>query len=409
MFKEYARWRKADVLRALEARRVVVVSGARQSGKTTLVRQIDLPDAQFRTLDQASMLRTALEDPHGFVKHARGTMIIDEIQKAPGLLPAIKMAVDSNNAPGQFLLTGSANLYGLPEVTESLAGRVSNIRLRPLAIGEILERSPTFLEAAFKREWRSQIEGYDKEAVVGMAFRGGYPEVLHLPKSERRIWHRDYVRTMLERDLKDIANIRRKDAMQKLLEVLLSWSGKFMDISGICGKMPITKGTLEIYINTLESLYLFERVPPWLSTDYDRVGRRDKLYAADTGLMADILDWHLDKVLLDSDRSGKIVETLVFNELAALVGARYEYSLSQYRDRVGREIDFVVENADGEVLCLEVKAGSLASRDDCKHMAWFEQNIVPDRAFTGVVLYTGDTVLPLGKNMFAVPIAALWN
>jgi predicted AAA+ superfamily ATPase len=154
---------------------------------------------------------------------------------------------------------------------------------------------------------------------------------------------------------------------------------------------------------------LFERVPPWLSTDYDRVGRRDKLYAADTGLMADILDWHLDKVLLDPDRSGKIVETLVFNELAALVGARYEYSLSQYRDRVGREIDFVVENADGEVLCLEVKAGSLASRDDCKHMAWFEQNIVPDRSFTGVVLYTGDTVLPLGKNMYAVPIAALWN
>jgi predicted AAA+ superfamily ATPase len=409
MFKEYARWQKNAVMHALKVRRVVIVSGPRQSGKTTLVGQLEIPDDHVRTLDQASMLRVALEDPHGFVKHAGGTLAIDEIQKAPGLLPAIKMVVDGSKAPGQFLLTGSANLYHLPEVTESLAGRVANIRLRPLAVGEILERKPSFLEAAFAKEWPAKIKYYDKEAVIGIAFRGGYPEALRLPATERKAWHKDYVHTLLERDLKDIANIRRRADMQNLLEILAAWSGKFMDIAGICGKISIAKTTLETYINLLEALYLFERVPPWVRTDYDRVGRHSKIYATDTGLMSSVLNWRLNDVLFDSDRAGKIVETLVFNELSAQIGSRYEYSLSQYRDYKGREIDFLIESDKGELLGVEVKAGSMVSKEDCRHMGWFRDNLAKDKPFTGVVLYTGDTVLPLGKDMYAVPIGALWN
>jgi predicted AAA+ superfamily ATPase len=166
---------------------------------------------------------------------------------------------------------------------------------------------------------------------------------------------------------------------------------------------------LETYINLLEAIYLIERVNPWIRTDYDRVGRRHKIYSSDTGLMANILNWRIDEVLLDADRSGKIVETLVFSELAAQAGLGHTYSLSQYRDRAGREIDFVVEKDTGEILGIEAKAGSMASLEDCRHMAWFAKSIVPDRKFLGVVLYTGDTTLPLGKDMYAVPVAALWE
>jgi predicted AAA+ superfamily ATPase len=409
MVKLYARWQKASIAKMLQTRRVVIVSGARQSGKTTLVKQFFEPESSYRVLDDPAQLRVALEDPRGFVKHKRGIMIIDEIQKAPLLLPAIKLQVDEDNAPGQFLLTGSANIYSLPEVTESLAGRVANIHLRPLSIGEILEREPVFLETSFKREWPMQIKGYDKATVIKMALRGGYPEVLHSPTHDRGAWHKDYIRTLLARDLKDIANIRRKKSMQDLLEILAAWSGKFMDINGICGKLSIAKNTLETYSNLLEALYLFERVPAWLRTDYDRVGRRDKLYATDTGLMASILNWNFDSVFLDPDRSGKIVETLVFNELSILTGLGYSYSLSQYRDRRGKEIDFIVENDRGEFLGIEVKAGSMVSPDDAKHLRWFRDNIVPDRIFTGVVLYTGENTLPLGADIYAVPVAALWS
>jgi predicted AAA+ superfamily ATPase len=319
------------------------------------------------------------------------------------------MAVDADNSPGQFLLTGSANLYGLPEANESLAGRVSNIRLRPLSTGETLEREPAFFDMAFSQEWPARIKGCDKESVVEIAFRGGFPEILRLAEDERGAWHSDYAHALLERDLKDVANIRRKADMRNLLEIMMAWSGKFMDIAGICGKLPIAKPTLETYINLLETIYLLERVEPWIRTDYDRVGRRHKIYSADTGLMANMLNWRIDEVLLDSDRSGKIVETLVFNELAAQIGLGQTYSLSQYRDRAGREIDFVVEKDTGEILGIEVKAGSLVSREDCKHMAWFAESIVPDKNFLGIVLYTGDTTLPLGKDMYAVPVAALWE
>jgi predicted AAA+ superfamily ATPase len=168
-------------------------------------------------------------------------------------------------------------------------------------------------------------------------------------------------------------------------------------------------GTVESYINSLLTLHLFEKLPPWLKTDYDRVGRREKIFATDTGFMANLLQWRLDDILLDADRSGKMVETFVFNELVAQIDLHDGYRLYHYRDRLKREIDFIVENNRGELLGVEVKAGASFSSDDCRHMAWFKNNIVPDKPFTGIVLHSGRDVLPLGENMYAVPIAALWE
>ncbi|MDR0310813.1 MAG: ATP-binding protein [Acidobacteriota bacterium] len=409
MAKEYARWQKDLIRKTLKARRVVVISGPRQSGKTTLAKQVATKKDVFRTLDNDALLRVALSDPSGFVRHAEGTMIIDEIQKAPLLLTAIKQAVDENSMPGQFLLTGSADIRTLPAVSDSLAGRISHMRLRTLTMGELLDKRPSFFERAFTKDWPSQIKGYDKAAIVDLAFRGGYPEVVKLPITARERWHADYAERLLNRDLRDIANIQRQGALRSLLDVLAAWSGKLMDIAGICGKLSVSRKTVESYINALLALHLFERLPPWLKTDYDRVGRREKIFATDTGFMASLLQWRMDNILLDADRSGKIVETFVFNELAAQIDLYDGYRFYHYRDRQNREIDFIVENDRGELLGMEVKAGSLFSTDDCRHMVWFKNNIVPDKPFTGIVLHSGQDILPLGGNMYAVPIAALWE
>jgi predicted AAA+ superfamily ATPase len=408
MAKIYPRWQAVTITEALKTRRVVIVSGPRQCGKTTLVKQMAQSGNIFLTLDDDALLNAALSDPLGFVKHYRSRpAVIDEVQKAPALITAIKRVVDEDNAPGQFLLTGSSNFQKNPEITESLAGRVKNIELRTFAIGETLERSPSFLDRIFAGDWPRQIKGYDKKRVIELAFIGGYPEPLSFKPHERMSWHIDYAHALLARDLRDVANIRRKETLRELLSVLAAWSSKYLDTDSICAKLGITKPTLSSYINALEALYLFQRVPSWTKTDYERVGKRDKFFATDTGLMASLLNWQLDDVFLDADRSGKIFETLVFNQLFSQTSLNYQFSLYHYRDRAKRKIDFIVENRQGAVLGIEVKAGSMVSQSDCKHLNWFKCN--SGRPFLGIVLYSGENTLPLGENIYAVPIAALWD
>jgi predicted AAA+ superfamily ATPase len=268
---------------------------------------------------------------------------------------------------------------------------------------------PTFLTKAFRLDWPLQIKGYDKHSIIKLAIRGGYPEVLRLKETERGEWFEDYTKSLLARDLRDIANIERQDAMETLLSVLCAWSSKFMDVEAICSKLSLSRRTFNNYVNSLVLLCLFEKLSPWIQTDYERVGRKEKIFATDTGLMAHLLNWRISAVLLDSDKSGTIVETLVFNELSAQIDLDYRYYLYHYRDRENREIDFIVENEAGELLGVEVKSGSAVSRNDARHMAWFKNNLARDRSFVGIVLYTGENTLPLGQDMYAVPIAALWS
>ncbi|MDR1622927.1 MAG: ATP-binding protein [Synergistaceae bacterium] len=414
MSKNYPRWQAQCVKKALKTRRVVIISGARQTGKTTLAQQVSDKNTDYRTLDDTDLFALAMEDPKGFIKNVKNsskTMIIDEIQKAPKLIPEIKMVVDRDNRNGQYLLTGSANIQTMPSVTESLAGRVKNIRLRPLSVGETLEAKPTFLKRAFEKNFPTKISGCDKQEIVNLAFRGGYPEAIRIKNpAERKEWYKDYIKTLIEHDLRDIANIRRQGALQELLGILASWSAKFMDLAAIGSSLSLTKPTLESYINWLVSLYLFEKVSPWIRTDYDRVGKKAKLYAADTGIMTSILGWEPKETMLNHDRSGKLVETFVFQELAAQVDINGEYSLYQYRDREKREIDFIVEREDGALLGVEVKAGHSVSSEDFEPQKWFAANIVKNKKpYISIVLYSGERVLSFGENLLAVPISALWT
>jgi len=298
----------------------------------------------------------------------------------------------------------------LPSVQESLAGRITKLRLRPLCQGEKLRVQPAFLEAAFKGDFKAANTHYDKDVVLGLAMSGGYPEAMVLDDRNRKKWHTDYITAILEHDLKDITQIHRHDAMQSLVKILAAWSSKFMNMAQIGSGLSIKQQALISYMNALEALYIIDRVKPWRKTDYDRVGKQDKLFMADTGLMASLLGWNKENVRFDDDKSGKIIETLVYNELAVHVDvADSEYELLHYRDRQQREIDFIIEREDSALLGIEVKSGSNIGAKDFMHLKWFSENLSGVRPFTGIILYSGEHVASFGDNMVAVPYSCLWS
>lgn len=410
MSNYYPRWQMATIKQLMSERRVLLLTGPRQSGKTTLSRQLESDKMEYRTLDDITLREAAENDPQGFVKRRSDTLIIDEVQRVPTLLSAIKKAVDDDIRPGQYLLTGSANIQSIPTVKESLAGRIARIRLRPLSRGEINRKSPQFIESAFDQSFKGDQPHYDRDAVLEMVLTGGFPEPMLLTGRGRRRWHTDYIGAILERDLIEIAKIQRKEAMRQLVHVMAAWSGKFMDLSAIGSGLTIQRPTIESYINTLEALYLAERITPWTKSDYARIGKQSKLFMSDSGLMASLLGWRMDDVRLDPDRSGKLVETFAFNEIMAHIDAADgRYELFHYRDREKREIDFLIEREDNALLGIEIKAGSAVGKSDFKHLKWFQNNLAGKRHFVGIILYTGEIPASFGHNLWAVPFGRLWS
>lgn len=404
------RWQEKGLKDALNSRRVVLLSGARQCGKTTTSKTIVDKDCIFRTLDDTTLLISAQSDPKGFIKHSKKTMIIDEVQRVPELITAIKKAVDENTKYGQYLLTGSVNLQTLPTVKESLAGRVKKIRLRPLSQGEIIENKPNFLNRLSKLDFVDNSD-FDKESLLELMFKGGYPEPLFMNnQKDRTSWYKDYLNTIIEYDLKDIANIKRQDTLKDLMAIIASFSSKFIDKSKITTSMGIANQTLDTYLGVLENTYLVDKLSPYLKTDYERVNKQSKYFVSDTGLMCSVLNWKIDDLILDSDKNGKLFETYVYNQLISQVDLEnFDYSLYHYRDREKREIDFIIQDSNNTIYGIEVKSGTLISKEHFKHLKWFKNNLAKDKKFVGIVLYSGENVVPFDENMFAIPINNLWD
>ena len=405
--REIKRWAVKQVESALGIWRCVYVAGARQCGKTTLARQCGRMTMEYRTLDDAMLLRVARNDPAGFVARSGRTLVVDEVQKAPELLPEIKMAVDRDPAKGQYLLTGSARLPLLPAVTESMAGRMGTIRLRTLAEGEIRGVEPTFAARAFNRDFPPSFPPLDKRAILNLAVRGGYPEAMELEPAERKLWFRSYLDSLLLHDIRELMDVRAYRTLRALSEAMLARSARFFTDNELSAALSVKHETLVRFQSILKMLFLVEDVPAWTDCDYDGIVKRSKWFAADTGMMASVLDWSPDGIYLDADRSGKAVESWVHHELSAQADASGRVSVFHYRDQKKREIDFVLESDDGAIVGLEVKAGSMVRADEFKHLAWFRDNIAKKRKFTGIVLYSGSVTVPFGEGLYAVPLSAL--
>ena len=402
------RWQTSRVKHQLACRRGVNLTGARQVGKSTLTEMLDLPNARRWSLDDDEICKAAADDAKGFVKHGNGeTIVIDEIQKVPSLLNAIKMVVDKDNAKGQYLLTGSANIRFSKMVKDSLAGRLGTVRLRQLAFAEIEGREPCFLDIAFNRGFDGcDFSGLGKRDFIHLAFGGGYPEARDLPPADRQDWFKTYLDDLLTKDIQDITEIRKIETLRRVANSLVAHSAQFLAVNELSAKAELAKVTLQNYIAALKALYLFDAVPAWTKTDYELIGKREKLFATDSALVANLLGWNEDNAYIDENKNGKLVETWVYNQLAAIAETGLDYSISHYRDSNKREIDFIVERSDGALLGVEVKAGSTISPADFKHLKWFAKNLAKGE-FTGIVLYSGEHTLRFGEGFYAVPLAAL--
>lgn len=408
MDADYRRWAADAVRHSLTVRRIVSVAGVRQCGKTTLLGQLSLPAADVRTMDDAATRRAATLDPNEFVKRdSNGTLVVDEVQKVPDLLSAMKIRVDRDRAPGQYLITGSSNLKSNPNVHDSLAGRMGTVRLRTLSQGEVLGLRPTFLQGAFERTFPKPVFAFDRPGLVELAFRGGYPEAVSLPEAERPKWHGDYLETLLRRDVRDLLEIRNLPALRRMATGMAGYSSKFLNKSEFAAACEASRPTVDTYVAALEALYLFDQVPPWTPGDYDRAIRSPKWFAADPGTMTALLHWDRKTVGSDPDRLGKLMETFVYHELAAQSDLAGDCTLYHYRDHDRHEIDFLVENGEGRMLGIEVKAGSAVRSDDFKHLDWFRERLRPD--LIPIVLNTGPEPLSFGKGRYAVPIACLFG
>jgi len=401
------RWLESEVRDALAYRRGVHLTGARQCGRTTLTAMLALESSRRVTLDDEGVRLAAGRDPVSFVeRRGERTLVIDEVQKEVRLLEAIKTRVDEDASKGQYLLTGSANLRFARKMRDSLAGRLETIRLRTLTLAETNGSPASFLERAFKGSFDVGPTSLSKRDVVHSAFVGGYPEPMTFPERRRRRWFREYLTDLLTRDIQDVTEIRKVDVLEQVAVWLLAHSAQYFSVEELSASVGVMKPTVENYLAALKALYLFDRIPAWAKSDYERIGKRPKWVVADTGLLTNILNWNENDLLDDDRRNVKLVESWVYHELASQADVLGGCEISQYRDKDKREIDFLVENDGGQMLGVEVKAGASVCDGDFRHMRWFAQNLAK-KQMIGIVLYSGRELLSFGKGFWAVPMAAL--
>ena len=405
----YPRFTKTRVEEALSDTRVVLISGPRQSGKTTLAIDIASDKAPFLTLDDTNVLRSAINDPVGFVR-GLDRAVIDEVQRAPDLLLAIKNLVDDDKAPGRFLLTGSANLMTLPKVADSLAGRMEVVRLLPLSQAEILGKKSGFIDRAFAGEKPVADNMIIGDDLVKNVLSGGYPEALGRTRWPRKQdWYHGYLDAIIQRDVRDIAQIEQLAIMPKLMSVLAEHSGQLVNYTGIGAALGLNHVTTRKYINVFESLYLVHTLQPWFTNRLKRLTTSPKLHFFDAGLLAAMRDVSPEAVRKDKMSFGAILETFVFSELRKIATwSEQRCSFSHFRDKDKNEVDIVLQNRRGEVVGIEVKSSATVSARDFSGMRRLAQ-ACGKQFIQGMVLYDHDQIVPFSETMFAAPLSCLWG
>jgi uncharacterized protein len=396
--------------RALGRSPVVLLVGARQTGKSTLAGPLNPADpATVVTLDDLGTLAAAQSDPEGFIAGIRGPCVIDEIQRAPDLLPAIKASVDRNRRPGRFLLTGSAQVLLLPRVSESLAGRMEMLTLWPLAQSEIEQTTVNIVDAAFRAEPTLSVgrtEGRD--SLMERVLRGGFPEVVARPKPDREPWLRAYVASVVQRDLRDIANVERLAEIPRLLQVLATRATGLLNLADVARAAGIPHTSLQRYLALLENVYLTLRVPAWHADLGRRLVKSPKLLVTDSALLAHLLGVDAARLRDNATHLGPLLENFVGIELmkqAECSDSRPR--LFHYRSQSGAEVDYVLETPDGRVVGIEVKSSGTIRSDDTRGLRQLEGDL-GDRFARGVILYTGERFVPVSERIAALPVSALW-
>lgn len=403
----------ARVTEALTDTRIVTVEGPRQAGKSTLCAGIAAARGmRMITLDDADVRRAATEDPAGFLAGLGERAFIDELQRVPELVLALKAAVDRDTRPGRFLVSGSANLLLAPRIGDSLAGRVERVPLRPFTQAEIARAGvPHWLDEL----WEGGRPPYVESEAIGSAahaeriLAGGFPAVIARTPARRRAWLADYIAALISRDVPDIVSIRRPDLLPVLLRYLAGASGSLVSLRPIAQALAVDEKTIRTYVRLLELLHLVVAVPAWTPGIAGRAVRARRIFVEDTALLGYLLDADAARIAGDPAVTGRAYETFVAMELARLLPHTViAPTMRHWRGLHGEEVDIVLEDRGGRVIAIEIKAGATIGRGDMRWLARFRA-LVGERFTAGLVLCTARQTTPLGDRLWAVPIEALWR
>lgn len=399
---------------ALSDTPVVVLNGARQSGKSTLVQSLTGMDAtprRYLTLDDPVILNAARSDPTGFINGLQGAVTLDEVQRAPELFLPIKAAVDRDRQPGRYLLTGSADVMLLPGMADSLAGRMEVLSLWPLSCAEVAD-SPgrNRADALFSGDWSAlNVLPCDRKELIKYLLAGGFPDAVARTSAARRTaWFDAYVQAILQRDVRDLANIEQLTEIPNLLQLLATRSATLLNFAELSRTAGIAQSTLKRYFALLEMLFLVVRLPSWERNPGKRLVKAPKVFLPDSGLLCHFMAATADSLASKPGLPGGAVETFVLSELLKHVAfSRQRLSLWHYRTQSNIEVDFVLENRLGLITGIEVKASATVDGKDFKglrHLQETESAIFQ----RGIVLYAGREVVPFGDKLWAVPLSVWW-
>lgn len=403
----YPRYLRSRVEKALTDTPVVLIHGPRQSGKTTLARLLgDERKFAYFTFDDDVQRALAQADPVGYVADLPKRAVLDEVQRVPELFTSLKAELDGQREPGRFIITGSANMLLVPK----LAGRMEILRLHPLSQAELAGIHSSFLSMLFKASFQTGSSGQRlgmelAERVVA----GGYPGALARTASRRRMaWYRDYLDTLIQRDIRDLARISALDELPRLLTLAAGQTACLVNISELAAPFQVSRPTIREYMTLLSRIFLLEELPPWHGNLMKRLIKTPKLHFGDTGLACTLLGLDAKKLWKDRAVLGRLLETFVYQELRRHASWQEESIIfSHFRDKDKVEIDVVLESR-GRVAGVEVKAAATVTNDDFKGLRKL-QDAVKEKFAAGVVLYDGGAVVPFGNNLYAVPISILWN
>lgn len=395
------------VLEALADTRVVFIAGARQVGKSTLARGLARPAEEF-SLDHRETREAALADPEGFIAGLDGRAFIDEVQRAPDLLLAIKDAVDRDTSPGRFLLTGSANILTARTVKDALTGRMETILLWPLSQSEIHGGTLNMVDALFGGDpprVHDAIVG--RNSFVAAAAAGGYPEARLRSGNRRARWFASYLDTTLDRDLRDISEVRKSKEMPRLLRLLATQAANVLSYRALATKLDLTADTVHEYVGLLQTVFLVQLLPAWRPGLGARERHAPKAYLVDSGLLAYLLGADERRIARDDQITGKVLENFAVTELLKHTSwASVDARAYHYRQRE-EEIDLVLESRAGEIVAIEIKASAPIARKDLRVLERLRNRMGP-RFKAGIVLCTGARTVPLGDRLWALPVSALW-
>ena len=407
----YPRLIEPKLKAALADTPIVLLNGARQTGKTTLARRLaEARGGQYVTLDEATSLAAARTDPTAFLAGLADFAVIDEVQRAPGLFPAIKLKVDRDRRAGQLLLTGSANVLTLPRLSESLAGRMEIIPLFPLAQLELEGGSHNLIDHLFSLQSFGLAKSTPSDSkLIPRIIRGGFPEaVARNDVARRAAWFEAYITTILQRDVRDFASIDRLADLPRLLQLVAARSSTLLNYTDFSSAMGIPQSTLKRYLTVLETVFLTRRTPAWSTNLGSRLIKSPKLHVVDSGLSSHLLGYDAMR-LAQPHAAGPLLESFVVGELEKLAAAsRTRVTLHHYRTLGQREVDIVMESSEGRVIGIEVKSSSEVDARDFGGLRSLAED-AGERFAYGLVLHGSDSLVSFGSTFQAAPVSLLWR